>query len=88
MRTQRNAKSELAAVPARTVPTHMVKARVKSWGARRGSGSAITASGRTVRIPLHALRAANIPALSPGDLILIELDALDRGRIESLFVPD
>ena len=66
----------------------MVHARVTRFDARRGTGQAITAAGRKVRIPLSALRAANAVTLSPGDEVYVELDLLNYGRVETLFVPD
>lgn len=66
----------------------MVHARVTRFDARRGSGQAIlTSAGRKVRIPLSALRNANVALLSPGDEVYVEIDALDRGRAEAIFVP-
>lgn len=70
-------------------PAHMVKARVKSYSARRGSGAAITSSDhRRVRITWQAMRGAQLAALEPGSVIFIELDHEDRTRVEALRLAD
>lgn len=74
--------------PTRTT-IGMEPATVTTFDARRGSGQAIVrSSGRKVRIPLSALRAANIPVLSPGDAVYVELDFRDRNRVEVIRVAD
>lgn len=75
---------------APTVVHHdMQPARVTAFDARRGSGKAIlTNSGKRVRVPWSALRNANVVALSVGDTVFVQLDFLDKGRVEAIRVPD
>ena len=67
----------------------MEPARVVKFDSRRGSGAAILInSGRRVIIPWSALRNAHVATLSPGDSIYVEVDYLDKRRVEAIRLPD
>jgi len=63
-------------------------ARVVYFDSRRGTGRAITQKGATVRIPLSAIREANLLVLDPGDEIYVALDEHDRARVDKLHLPE
>lgn len=84
-------KSKARTLPASVYaqpPTSMIAAKVLKFSARRGSGVAVLkSSGKQVRIPWSALKAASVATLSPGDEIFVGIDSWDKSLVESLFVP-
>jgi hypothetical protein len=66
----------------------LIRATVQSYDPRRGSGRATSKSGKLLRIPLSAMREAQLYALEPGTEILVLLDEVDRHRIEVLRLVD
>ena len=74
--------------PAVPIPPGMIRASVSRFDDRRGTGTAITCTGRKVRIPLCVLNDAKIVALSVGDVLFVELDPQDRGRVQAILLPD
>ena len=44
----------------------------------------IARSGRRVRIPLSAMKAAKLLTLEPGEKIYVQVDGHDRTRVEAL----
>jgi hypothetical protein len=67
---------------------HYELARVVFFDARRGTGHAITLTGRKVRIPLGAVREAGVITLDAGDQIFVCVDEHDRTRVDRLCMPD
>jgi hypothetical protein len=63
------------------------QARVVYFDSRRGTGRCITRTGRHARIPLSAVRQANLITLDPGDEIFIVVDELNPQRVEKLTLP-
>ena len=60
-------------------------ATVLYFNPRRGYGMAIiTKSGRRVRIPLSAMKAAKLLTLEPGAKVYVQVDGHDRTRVEAL----
>ncbi len=66
----------------------MRPARVLKFDSRRGCGAAVLTSGKRVRIPWSALRGANVATLSPGDTVFVQLDSIDKARVEVIRLPD
>jgi len=66
---------------------HYESATVLYFDARRGTGRAITFTGRKVRIPLGAVREANIITLDEGDEIFVCLDEHNATRVDKMHLP-
>lgn len=62
-------------------------ARVIYFDSRRGTGRCHTKAGRTARIPLAAVREANLITLDPGDEIFVCLDERNPARVDRLHLP-